>query len=219
MQSAPDLPNKPRVLLVSKGIFRPGLMARVTLNSILFRDKLFRLSGVSTLEMLPDLLMEKIQAIVLYANPKVVSNEALEWLRDYVDQGGGILALCPALNALMNYPQFSEILGGRILNTGRLTRLTITPAIVDDPIFASQADFMIHDAGVTLGLDPSTTIHFYAKSNDKTVPYIWTHPSGNGRICGCAIGRTASGLRHPSSQSIIHQALEWCTGLSQYLIK
>lgn len=163
--------------------------------------------------------MEKIQAIVLYARPRVVSAEALEWLTSYVNQGGGLLALHPALSALANYPQYSTLLGGRLLNSGRAGSLTMEPEIPDDPIFTVRVPFIIRDAAVTLGLDPSNTVHFYARYKDEQIPYIWSRTVGNGRICGCAIGETASGLRHPDFQAILHQALVWCSGVNLALFE
>ncbi len=199
------------VLLVSAGIIHPPLSGRLALRRALERSG-FALRQVSSLGVLPALQPAQYRALVLYFHRKKISEEALQVLADYLQAGGGCLALHSASASFKEQPRFTELLGGRFRSHGPVERLQVRPALTPDPLFGPISSFEIQDERYLHDCDPGNTVHFYTEVAGQREPLVWSRRSGRGRVLYCAAGHTAASLRHPAVVEILISGLRWAAG-------
>lgn len=209
-----------RVLVISAGIFHPVYPARRVLQGLLLRQ--FPATGYqfverSSLECLPayqstDRISgssSQFSAIVLYIHHKKISEQALAALDNFIQQGGGLLAIHSATASFKASRHYFEILGGRFTGHAKVQWLDIEPGAGENRPFDGLPAFCIRDELYLHELQPEVNIHFCVNNNGKNEPVVWTRNYGAGRVCYLSAGHTASSLRHPVVQAILQRGLKW----------
>ena len=81
------------VLSVSDGVVHPSLMARFWLRRALIGLSGYRFRRIASLEFLLQQLLARLGAVVLYVHHDMLSLPALQRLEEFLDGGGGLLAV------------------------------------------------------------------------------------------------------------------------------
>jgi hypothetical protein len=204
----------PNVLLVSAGFFHPPWLGRFWLRQTLQALPEVRLQRAASLEALPATPLHNLQAIVLYIHQQKISPAALEALMQFVNQGGGLLAVHSATASFKDEPRYLEILGGGFTRHGPLRELHIQPANLGDEIFTAIGPFDLYEEPYEHEMDPDCKVHFYAPDDlqpdqDRRLPVVWTRVYGQGRVCYCLPGHRADAIRHPAVREILQRGLIW----------
>jgi type 1 glutamine amidotransferase len=197
-----------KIQLVTAGIFHPPYFGRNVLQRSLQQLEGFTFDHISSLENLPADL-GPYSAFVLYYHHKRISKQALEKLRDYVLNGGGILALHAATASFRETHPYFEILGGRFTGHGRLEDIIVSK--VRDDVFQGLGDFTVRDELYIHELQPDIEVHFAARHNGEDVPVVWTYCYGKGKICYAVPGHTTATMRNPTYQRLLQRGLTWVT--------
>jgi type 1 glutamine amidotransferase len=200
------------VLLVSDGIVHPSLLARFWLRRALSAMPGYRFQRAASLEVLPHLSAGSFAAIVLYVHHTTLSPAALKHLEDFLQEGGGLLALHSASASFTHEPGYYQILGGRFVNHGPVEPFWVQPATPQDEIFGEIPEFSVRDELYRHEYDAANRVHFYTTVGETREPVVWTRRQGRGRVCYCALGHTLSVMRQPQVHQIIQRGLAWVGG-------
>jgi len=197
------------VLLVSDGLVHPSLLGRFWLRRALAALPGSRYQRVASLGSLVGLPPDSFRAIVLYVHHNTLSPAALERLDVFLSQGGGLLALHSASASFKEEPRYHDILGGRFDHHGPVEEFVVQLADSDDEIFGGIPGFSVRDELYRHEYDAANQIHFYTAVGDEREPIVWTRYRGQGRVCYCALGHTASAMREPYVWQILQRGLGW----------
>jgi type 1 glutamine amidotransferase len=197
------------VLLVSDGLVHPSLVGRFWLRRALTALPGYRFRRVSSLEALPRLPPDSFRAIVLYVHHSTISLAALEHLKTFLERGGGLLAVHSASASFKEEPRYHDILGGRFVGHGPVEAFVVQPAVSQDEAFGDVSEFSVRDELYRHEYDAANRIHFHTRVDQECEPVVWTRRRGRGRVCYCALGHTASVMRHPRVHQILRRGLAW----------
>lgn len=195
-----------KVLLVTDGIFHPTLLGRQALHHALKKLDGFSFTHVASLEKLPSDL-DSFSAIVLHFHHKTLSDQALNQLRDFVSQGGGILAIHAATASFKDALPYFEILGGRFIGHGHVQNFDVMK--IWDDVFQDIGNFTVRDELYIHELQPGIEVHFTAKHEGKDVPVVWTHRYGKGRVLYAVPGHTTESMKNKTYQKLLQRGLQW----------
>jgi type 1 glutamine amidotransferase len=195
-----------KVLLVTAGVFHPTWFGRIALHKALKQLPNFSFTHISSLEKLPANL-NYFSALVLHYHHKTISSQALEHLDQFVNNGGGILAVHAATASFKETRPYFKILGGRFVGHGAVGPFEAERVRAD--IFAGIADFVVRDELYIHELEPGIEIHFTAKHNGQDIPIVWTYYYGKGKVCYAVPGHTTSSMQNETYQRVLQQGLRW----------
>lgn len=201
-----------KVLLVTDGLVHPPLLARKNLVQALVALDGFHFEHIRSLENLPEKLTE-FSAVVLYFHHKGISEKALARLRDFVAQGGGVLALHSATASFKEQLGYFDILGGRFTGHGKVEKFEVRR--VKDEIFGGIESFVVKDELYLHETQSGIDVHFTARHEGKDIPAVWTYQYGKGRICYAVGGHRTETMKNESYQKILQRGLIWVSKYEQ----
>lgn len=199
------------VLLVLAGLIHPPIRGRRYLKEILTALPGYRFDEVSTLGEAALQPLTGYDAVVLYYHHRdaALSDAELRAFRDFVEGGGGVLAVHSATASYKKTPAYFEVLGGRFTGHGRIEPIDIRPAAADDSIFAGIPRFTVKDELYLHELQPDIRVHFETTHKGRTEPMVWTRTVGSGRVCYSCPGHRSASLRVPEVAEILRRGLAW----------
>lgn len=213
------MPSSPiTVLIVSSGWIHPGWLARLSLAWSLSALPGYRFHRTASLEELPEAAAAHYAGIVLYIHQQQISRSALERLDEFVQSGGGLLAVHSAAASFKKEKRFAELLGGRFVRHGPIKNFTVQPTQETSLIFGQLGAFQVRDELYRHEWDPGNIIHFVtpAGTGEPPEPVVWTRQHAAGRVCYCSLGHRASVLVQPAVASILRRGLTWvCSSQSR----
>ncbi len=199
-----------QVLLVTDGIFHPPLWGRLILQRALRQMPGYAFAHIRSLEDLSADL-DAYSALVLHFHHKTITPAALFRLDAFVRQGGGILAIHAATASFKETLPYFDILGGRFVGHGPVTRFEV--AQVRQDVFGPLGGFSVRDELYLHALHPQIVVHYAAKHNGQDVPVVWTHQHGQGRVCYAVPGHTSQSMSNLVYRQVLRRGLGWaCTG-------
>jgi uncharacterized protein len=209
-----DLASLPKpqpisILLVSRGLFHPHLLARASCRRSLARIPALSLTSTPTLHNLSRRDLSPFRAVVLYFHDKTLARADLDCLRAYVAAGGGLIAIHSAAASYKQQPTFADLLGGRFSLHGPLSRFSVQPAAACGLPAAPLIPFTIFDERYRHQLVAAVSVDFVSTAGDQPEPFAWRRPFSAGRVFYLAAGHTLAGISHPSVQSILAAGLQW----------
>jgi type 1 glutamine amidotransferase len=166
---------------------------------------------------------DDFNALVFYDSWKLISEEEKQGYYDLLEKGTGMVFLHHALVSYQNWPEFTQIIGGKYKQARfegdtfdlsdykhdiHLTLVT-NP---NHPITKNVADFSIFDEGyINLQVIPSvnlllTTNHEYSDSRMG-----WAHQVNNSRVVYLLPGHAKEGLHNPDYNKVIENSILWVT--------
>jgi type 1 glutamine amidotransferase len=199
-----------KILLVSDGIFHPPLLGRIALHRFLRQMDGFSFEHIRSLEQMPE-DTNKFSAMVLHFHHKRISPKALAHLAEFVQTGGGILALHAATASFKkNALTYFELLGGRFSGHGKVEMLAVKNN--QSEIFEDIPDFVVRDELYTHELNDRIQVHFNTSHEGKDIPMVWTALYGKGKVCYAMPGHTSASMRNQNYQKVLRRGLEWVSG-------
>lgn len=135
-------------------------------------------------------------------------------MANHLETGGALLGLHTASICFSDWPEWSQILGGRwVWGTSfhpPPERITVTPAERDGS--DALPAFEVHDELYTdLTLEPGTEVLAYGRSEamHKAQPVLWRHTVGPGRVIYDALGHDSASLLHPPHAKWLTESVAW----------
>ena len=133
---------------------------------------------------------------------------------DFVQRGGGLLALH---NSTALYPKggpFLKLIGGTFNGHGPLERFRVIVLDHSHPITRGVEDFEVADEQHTPAPDrASVHLLLESRSTEGTSGAAgWARQVGRGRVSYLANGHTREALDHPEFQKLVRNAALWSLG-------
>lgn len=193
---------KKNVLYVATGIVHPTIGIIRKVRKMLESVEGLALTRTSSIEGLTQLESGKFDAVVLMFHRKKISSRALNALRNFVEQGGGCLAIHAAAASFKEVPEYEELIGGKFVSHDVVQEFTVHPDQSSD-VFGHMQPFTVRDELYIHRYSDDIHIHAVADNNGKNEPVIWTRKRGKGRVCYFSLGHTGKSVAHPSFREVV----------------
>jgi len=165
-------------------------------------------------------LRGRYDAIIMYDFTRDLDEVSKKNLRDYVENGGGVLVLHHALLSYEKWPWwFQEVSGGRYLLDNENGRppstykgereFFVTPA-GDHPVTAAIGAFHLWDEAYKGMWTSSKNKPLLMTDNPDSDPCIaWVGPCQTARVVCIQLGHGHTAFEHPAYRALVHQAILW----------
>jgi len=145
------------------------------------------------------------------STPERLTGEQVCGLADWVQNGGGLLAIHSATVIGESDPELSRLLGGAFISHPAPFTFAVDPVSDEHPITSGVPAFDVYDEFYIERCEPSVAIHMTAIYEGKTYPMVWSKPEGAGRVAHIAPGHFPEVWKHPLYQRSMIQAVNWLT--------
>jgi putative membrane-bound dehydrogenase-like protein len=158
-------------------------------------------------------------ALAIFANHTRIAPEQEKALLDFVNEGGGLVALHCASYCFLNSDKYIELVGGQFKSHGSGTfKETIVKE--DHPVMAGLAPIESWDETYVHTQHNSDRVVLAERRDDKGAePYTWVRNHGKGRVFYTAWGHDQRTWSHASFQALVEQGIRWASAASPTQLK
>ena len=143
-----------------------------------------------------------------------MTDEVQEALRAYVAAGDGLLAIHSGTASYREAKVLRATLGGVFIQHPPQALVTMQPK-AGHPLTEGSAAYAAQDEHYFMELDVADAYVFLTTvSEHGEQPGGWTRTEGKGRVCVLTPGHNVEVWLHPSFQTLLRNALNWCAGQS-----
>lgn len=153
--------------------------------------------------------LRRYDSLLIYADIDAIAPEPERALLDYVQQGGGLVALHSASRCFRNSPRYAALIGARFLSHGAGTFRTRNVAR-DHPVMRGFAGFESWD---------ETYVHTQHHDAGRIVlerrddePYTWLREEGKGRVFYTAWGHDQRTWTNPGFIDLVARGIHYAAG-------
>jgi type 1 glutamine amidotransferase len=211
---ASGAPPPVRVLVVTGGHDYP-----TSFYTVFEQDGLVWDHAVSNEAAFKDDLRGRYDALVLYDMSRTLSEVGRQNFREYVEAGGGVVALHHAIVSYQDWPWYRELIGGRYfenssdgqpastyLHDQDLSLRTVTP----HPITHSLALARVHDETYK-GMSIATTNTVLLSTDHPTSdgPLAWVSAYPKARVVYIQLGHGREAHGDSGFRALVRNALMW----------
>jgi type 1 glutamine amidotransferase len=169
---------------------------------------------------LADLKRSDYDVLVFYTSGYKLDEPQERALEQFVEDGGGVVALHGASGTFANSRVWLRLLGGRF--AGHIPGTHTLNVVVADPkhpVTAGVGDFTIVDEEYKHTL-ADVTRHVLAKFRERpagsdptaNMDIVWTREVGKGRVFYCGLGHGKEAWENPAWQKLVVQGILWAAG-------
>ncbi len=198
-------------LLVSAGFVHPPWRGRRALRDLLSSEPGFAFDEVSSLTEAAQRDLTQYAVLVLYYHHRdtPLADADLAAFRDFVEAGGGVLAVHSATASYKPTAAYFDVLGGRFIGHGPVHAIDVRPTADADSIFAGIGPFTVTDELYLHERHGDFRVHFDTEHEGRREPMVWTREVGRGRVCYSCPGHRSASMYHPAVQEILRRGLRW----------
>nr|WKN40389.1 ThuA domain-containing protein [Tunicatimonas sp. TK19036] len=160
--------------------------------------------------------LSKYDGLVIYANHDSITSSQEGALKDFVENGKGLIPLHCATGCFKNSDWYIETIGGQFASHGTGT---FTSNIVNQEhaVMQGLSEFETWDETyVHQRLNPDMTILMEREddtgSGKKPEPYTWVRNQGKGRVFYTAYGHNDSTWTNPGFLQLVNNGILWAIG-------
>jgi type 1 glutamine amidotransferase len=158
--------------------------------------------------------------VVLYDMPSAMASEQETHLREFVEAGGGVVALHHAIAGRAGWRWWGEeVLGGRYLEKPEGDRAASTyrhdveltvRVVADHPVTSGLSTFRVLDETYK-GMWISPKVKVLLRTDDPTSdgPVAWVSPWAGARVVYVQLGHGREAHLHPSYRRLVRNAVLW----------
>ena len=165
--------------------------------------------------------LDAYRGLIIYANIESITPEQEESLINFVERGGGLIALHCASYCFLNSPKYVDLVGAqfKMHETGTFSTVIAEPA---HSLMSHFRPFISWD---------ETYVHHRHYSKDRTVleyrvqgvqadgqkqePWTWVRTQGRGRVFYTAWGHDQRTWSHPGFQELVERGIRWAVAEDQ----
>jgi len=201
--------TKPRVLLLSGGPIHDTTPTAPVIETLLASR--FAVEHVHDPEDLTKLRGGDFAAVVLFYTRLELSDAAMDALQQFVEAGGGMLALHGA-TAFKGQERLAKLIGCRFDNHGPVHAFTVTPSDPTHPVVARTMPFTVMDELYTVEnfgeYETFATAHWRGVDH----PMGYERSVGKGRVLFLANGHDLRSIGNRYVQRMIERAVRVAAG-------
>ncbi|GAB3020052.1 ThuA domain-containing protein [Cyclobacterium sediminis] len=164
---------------------------------------------------LKDLNEEKLRlydGLIIYSNHEVISPEQEEALRNFVEEGKGLIPIHSGSFCFQNSDWYIKTVGGQFSSHGSgefSSKITVPTHPVMEGIssFTTWDETYVHSQ-----LNEDMTILMERVEDGKKEPYTWVREQGKGRVFYTAYGHDERTWNQPEFQELVANGILWAVG-------
>ena len=163
--------------------------------------------------------LSQYDAVVLYREFGRGHLEQLDSLIDFVDKGGGLVALHNSCAGSHNHPKFIEFIGGQFDRHGKgwFTARHVKEQI-NHPILKKVPEFEVFDETyVHKNLSEDRTVLMVRDEKGRPEPWTWVRKHGKGRVFYSAYGHDLRVWENFDFQKLVTSATLWAAQKQEIL--
>ena len=159
----------------------------------------------------PVVVLTKGNQISATANEPWLTPEVESAFLDYVRAGGGLLVVHSGTIGYGEMPGLLGLIGGVFVQHPPQCEVTITPQ-GEHPIVLNVEPFTVMDEHYFMQTNDLQEHHFLSTTSVHGVQSGgWLRDEGDGRVCVLTPGHNVEVWLHPEFQTLLGNALRWCT--------
>lgn len=203
-----------RVLVVTGGHDYP-----TSFYTVFEQDALVWDHAVSSEAAFKDELRGKYEVLVLYDMSQTLSPEGRQHFREFVDAGGGVLALHHAIVSYQDWPWYRDLIGGRYVAEGSdghpastyLHDQDLSVRIVrPHPITHGLSLARIHDETYKgMSIDAKNTVLLATDHPTSDGPLVWVSAYAKTRVVYIQLGHGTEAHRDTGFRALVKNAITW----------
>jgi uncharacterized protein len=143
--------------------------------------------------------------------PACLTDAQIHGIRNWVQNGGALLAAHCATVLGESNPEYGQLLGGTFISHPPPFSYTVYPLSHLHPIIDGIQSFEVHDEFYVQRCEPSVEIHMVAVNEGVAHPMVWSKSEGAGRVAHVAMGHFPEVWNLPSYQRLMIQTANWLT--------
>lgn len=157
--------------------------------------------------------LARYHAVMIYTNYLTATRPQMSALLQFVEHGGGLVALHCASASFQNSEEFIKLVGAAFKShgTGTFSAVRVAadhPAIAGVPTFESWDETYVH----TKHNPVDRTVLEVRRENGKDEPWTWVRTYGKGRVFYTAWGHDQRTWSQPGFQQLVERGLRWTVG-------
>ena len=135
-------------------------------------------------------------------------------LLDFVRGGGGLVAVHSAADSFRGSRAYIDMINAEFQTHPRFQEIPVQIADRNHYLTARMPDFTVEDELYMLqSYDPARSrVLAQTTWQGRTLPLLFVHPYGKGRVAYLALGHDLRAWRHPEFQKLLLRSLEWTAG-------
>jgi type 1 glutamine amidotransferase len=159
----------------------------------------------------PLVVMSKANNVSATDQRPWVTEEVERAFQAYIHKGNGLLVVHSGTAGYRQTPLLRGLMGGTFVEHPPQCPVTVEPK-EGHPLTAGSAPFTLVDEHYFMELDDARAdVFLTTRSEYGTQPGGWTRGEGEGRVCVLTPGHNLDVWLHPSFQSLLRNALHWCS--------
>jgi len=156
--------------------------------------------------------LRHVDVVLVYANHDEIAPPQERALLDFVEGGGGLVAVHCASYCFRNSPEYVAMVGGQFDRHG-MAEFTLRRVGRDHPALRGVAEFATTDETyVHRELARDRTVLQVRDEEGREEPFTWVREQGKGRVYYTALGHDARTWAQPPFHAQLAQAVRWAAG-------
>jgi len=211
LQIQAELPDRLHVLFLGdEGHHQPRERLRVIVANFADQGIFFHYSDRQD-----DLNLENLQrfdALMIYGNRSGLTSQQESDLLQYVQSGGGLVAVHSASASFNDSDAFVNLVGGAFKAHGDGT-FSVRHVLPDHPVKSGVPVFESWDETyVHMKHNPDKTVLSVRVEGDHEEPWTWVRNHGDGRVFYTAWGHDERTWKQPGFQQLLDRGIRWVSG-------
>lgn len=207
-----------KILLLNDDRWHPGHISREGVRPLEAQGYAFDV--VADGAAIPAIDFSQYDAILFVKSDNRTAEDTAKWadeavrgkLTQYVQNGGGLLAVHSGTAGYGGLEDMHRLLGGLFMIHPAQLPVTFTPA-AGHPLAAGVQAFTEVDEHYLMDMAEGPADMFLTgTSRHGIIPAGWTRTEGNGRVCVLTPGHNLDVWLNPNFQQLLRNALDWCAG-------
>jgi type 1 glutamine amidotransferase len=143
------------------------------------------------------------------SGPEGLSQEQIAAWTNWVQQGGGVLAVHSATVLGTSDASLAKLLGGAFIEHPPQFTFTVYPLSRSHAITHGIEAFSIRDEFYIQQVEPDVMVHMVAVDRGVAHPMVWSKSQGKGKVAYLAPGHGGEVWYHPAYQKLVEQTVDW----------
>ena len=166
--------------------------------------------------------MDSYPVVIFAKSNNITASDQAEWMVEeienafqrFVERGGGLLVIHSGTAGYSETPVLRALIGGVFAKHPPQCLVTVEPK-TNHPLADGVETFTIQDEHYFMTVDdPQADVFLMVHSEHGSQPGGWIRTQGRGRVCVLTPGHNVAVWQHPSFQTLVRNALQWCSTTS-----
>lgn len=170
----------------------------------------------------PD-LRKRADVLVLYDLAETLQAKEMSALREYLENGGGLVVLHHALATAWQWEfWYRDVVGGRFLmapegslarSTAKAPEIMAAKPVAEHPVLDGVGALRLDDEAYQgMWISPRAKVLMETDHPNADRPVVWIGPWTRSRVVAIQLGHGPGAYGDPGFRRLVHNAIQWVAG-------